>query len=99
MIADALSHISIKDLFNVYEENHVFQTEIAPFKHHNTKSKQKIYRIRSANPILAMEQISQNDMSQSHLQSQTNKQSQIDSIPYANQQINQIHACELQIAK
>lgn len=53
VVADALSRISIKDLFQMYEENHIFKTEIAPFEHMNMKMKRNFERIRTDNSILA----------------------------------------------
>lgn len=53
VISDALSRISIKDLFQIYEENHVFKTEIVQTTHKQTHTRKKPKRIRSINQILA----------------------------------------------
>lgn len=52
--ADALSRIDIKDLFNVYEENHIFKINVEPIVHKkNTHTQTKTERMREANQVLA----------------------------------------------
>lgn len=53
VVADALSRISIKDLFETYEENHVFKIEVAPFKKRINTNKIKNKANRQVNSLLA----------------------------------------------
>lgn len=53
VVADALSRISIKDLFQMYEENSIFKTEISHPKRKIMKMKSKPNRTRCNNTILA----------------------------------------------
>lgn len=52
VVADALSRISIKDLFELYEENHIFKLETIPLHRQKQENKSKT-EIRNTNPILA----------------------------------------------
>lgn len=84
VVADALSRISIKDLFQMYEENHVFKIEIAPIKYKNAKTNTKIDRIRNANPILAF---TRSMAQKQNIQPIQNDMSQIEKISHKNQHI------------
>lgn len=53
VIADALSRISIRYLFQMYEETHVFKTITIPLIHKFTKQKDKKSRVRNSNHVLA----------------------------------------------
>lgn len=53
VVADALSRISIKDLFKIYEDNHTFKTEITQYEHKCSKTRQKHERFRNYNTVLA----------------------------------------------
>lgn len=55
VVADALSRISIKDLFSMYEENQVFKIEISTYgcKNVKIKTKPKPNKTRCNNTILA----------------------------------------------
>lgn len=83
VVADALSRISIKDLFQMYEDNHVFKTEIAPFKYKITKTKEKQNRIRNSNHILTITR----SMTRQNKQTQQIDMSHLDKITDTNQHI------------
>lgn len=88
VVADALSRISIKDLFHVYEENHVFKLEIAQSKHQNKSTKEKVERVRTANPILAITRsMAQQQNQQQQIQIQPKNMSHLDEITHKNQKI------------
>lgn len=51
VVADALSRISIKDLHNIYEDNHIFKIDVKSVKSKSQKSQKS--KIRGTYPILA----------------------------------------------
>lgn len=53
VVADALSRISIKDLHEMYEENHIFKIQIAQFKNTKCKTENPKIKNRNENSILA----------------------------------------------
>lgn len=66
VVADALSRISIKDLFQMYEENHIFKTEISPPERKIMKIKSKPKQIRCSNTILAYTRSMTNAQNNTH---------------------------------
>lgn len=103
VVADALSRISIKDLFKMYEENHIFKIEIAPSRQIKNQKNVKNKNIRAMNSVLAftrsMTKAQQNTENYDRnltiqAQRQKNKMSMVSFHPIEN-----THACALQILK
>lgn len=87
VVADALSRISIQDLFKMYEENNIFKVDIASHTHKNTQIRPKIEKTRQTNQILAFTRSMTRKQQQNEQPQNINDVTNIENISYENSQV------------
>lgn len=86
VVADALSRISIQDLFKMYEENNVFKVDIQSQSHKSSQIKSKIEKHRQSNQILAFTRSMTRKQLQNEQPQGTQNTENIENIPHETPQ-------------
>lgn len=86
VVADALSRISISDLFKIYEENNVFKVHIESNTQKTTQTKPKIEKNRQTNHILAFTRSMARKQQQTDQSHNTENDTNIENLSYETPQ-------------